>query len=127
MVFAGKEGSQTDVPLSNTTKLFPIPVFAVHDTPQKTNKPPLLAPVLKRRQSAAGCPKFSGKEMLEKRSSPLLLNQKSIGQSCSAAVTSSLEDFTAVCGRHSLSEAMDFLSVQFLRLVSSFHGAYASF
>ena len=65
--------------------------------------------------------------MLEKRSSPLLLKQKSIGQSCSAAVTSSLEDFTAVCGRHSLSEAMDFLSVQFLRLVSSFHGAYASF
>ena len=51
----------------------------------------------------------------------------SVGQSCSAAVASSLQNFTAVSGRHSLSEAVDFFSVQFFRLVGSFHGAYASF
>ena len=44
-----------------------------------------------------------------------------MGQSCSAAVTSVLQDFTAVSAGHSLSEAMDFLSVQFLGLVSSLH------
>ena len=45
----------------------------------------------------------------------------SVGQSCSAAVTSVLQNLAAVGGRHSLSEAMDFFSEQFLRLVSSLH------
>ena len=44
-----------------------------------------------------------------------------IGQSFSALRASSLENVTAVCGLHSLSEAMLLFSLSLLRLVSSEH------
>ena len=44
-----------------------------------------------------------------------------MGQSRSAFVTSSLENFPAVGGFHSFAEAMNFLSMQFFGLIGSFH------
>lgn len=130
MVFAGSLLTFTGSRIPAKQLSLPInPDGHLHIRP-KINLPPLRAPVLKRRQSAAGCRYFSGKKCLKRKLQTQFApeqDRKSIGQSCSAAVTSSLEDFTAVSGRHSLSEAMDFLSVQFLRLVGSLHGAYASF
>ena len=52
---------------------------------------------------------------------PLQSSKNSVGESRSASVTSSLEDLAAVGGFHSLTEAVDFLSLQFLGLVGSFH------
>ena len=47
---------------------------------------------------------------------------KLIGESCSALCASSLENFSAVSGSHSLSEAVFLFSVSFLRLICSKHG-----
>ena len=46
---------------------------------------------------------------------------KSIGQSCSALCTSSLQDLSAVGSSHSLSEAVFDLSLALFRLVCSLH------
>ena len=51
----------------------------------------------------------------------LVCTIKSIGQSFSALCTSSLEYLSAISSSHSLSEAMLFLSLTFLGLVSSEH------
>ena len=52
---------------------------------------------------------------------PLLAAIILVRQSLSALCTSSLEYVSAVCGLHSLSEAMLLLSLALLRLVSSEH------
>lgn len=46
--------------------------------------------------------------------------QKSVRESCSSLSTSSCEDLAAVTCRHTLHKAMLFLSVELLRLISSF-------
>ena len=55
--------------------------------------------------------------------SPLktFLSQELISKSCSALSAAALEDFSAVSGLHSLSEAVFFLSLAFLRLICSEH------
>ena len=50
-----------------------------------------------------------------------LLYCKSIGESCSAFCTSSLQNFATVGGTHSFSEAVFFLSLKLLGLVCSKH------
>ena len=49
---------------------------------------------------------------------------RSIGESLSALCTSSLENVSAVCSLHSLTEAMLFLSLTLLRLIGSEHFSF---
>ncbi len=51
----------------------------------------------------------------------ICLYRKSIGESCSAFCTSSLQNFATVGGTHSFSEAVFFLSLKLLGLVCSKH------
>lgn len=51
----------------------------------------------------------------------LFLRNRSIGESCSAFCASSLENLAAVRRAHSFTEAVNFFTLDLLRLICSFH------
>lgn len=51
----------------------------------------------------------------------------SVSQACAALGASSLENFSSVSGRHSLSEAVDLASLSFFRLICPEHDNTSDF